>query len=242
MNLLLAEDERRLAGAIAQILRENKYQVDVAYDGADALAYALEGDYDAFICDVMLPLKNGFDVVGELRAAGVSTPTIMLTARTSLADKVAGLDAGADDYLTKPFQPAELLARLRALTRRTGEVVIDEQTVGDLTINLSTYDMSCNGRSVKLSYKEFEVMSLLVANVGRTVCKETFLSRIWGVESEASDNNVEAYISFLRKKLRFVKSTVEIVTQRKVGYRLEVPEAKETSARAVSAVGPVATG
>ena len=230
MNVLLAEDERRLADAIAKILRENKYQVEVAYDGASALACALECEYDAFVCDVMLPQKNGFEIVKEMRAKGISTPTIMLTARTSLADKVTGLDAGADDYLTKPFQPAELLARLRALTRRTGEVVIDQIDIGDLTIDLSTYDMTCEGRCVRLSYKEFEVMNLLVANAGRTVPKETLLNRIWGVESEASDNNVEAYISFLRKKLRFVKSTVEIVTQRKVGYRLEVSRAQSLAA------------
>ena len=221
MNVLLAEDERRLANAIAQILRENKYQVDVAYDGTQALSFALECEYDVFVCDVMLPGMNGFDIVKEIRRQGVSTPTIMLTARTSLADKVTGLDAGADDYLTKPFQPAELLARLRALTRRQGEVVLDQLTCGDLVIDLSSYDMTCRDKSVKLSYKEFEVISLLISNVGRTVPKETLIARIWGVESDANDNNVEAYISFLRKKLKFVASQVKIVTQRKVGYRLE---------------------
>lgn len=221
MNVLIAEDEKRLADAIAQILRGHRYQVDVAYNGTDALAYAKEGSYDVFVCDVMLPGVNGFDIVRELRHAGVSTPTIMLTARTSLADKVAGLDAGADDYLTKPFQPAELLARLRALTRRQGEVVVDELVCGDLKINLSTYDMSRGDKSVKLSYREFEVINLLIANAGRTLPKETLISRVWGVESDAGDNNVEAYISFLRKKLRFLGSSVRIVTQRKVGYRLE---------------------
>lgn len=221
MNVLIAEDEKRLADAIAQILRGHRYQVDVAYNGTDALSYAKEGAYDVFVCDVMLPGINGFDIVRELRHAGINTPTIMLTARTSLADKVAGLDAGADDYLTKPFQPAELLARLRALTRRQGEVVVDELSCGDLNINLSTYDMSCNGKSVKLSYREFEVINLLIANVGRTLPKETLIARVWGLDSDAGDNNVEAYISFLRKKLRFIGSQVKIVTQRKVGYRLE---------------------
>ncbi len=221
MNVLIAEDEKRLADAIAQILRGHRYQVDVAYNGTDALAYAKEGAYDVFVCDVMLPGKNGFDIVRELRHEGVNTPTIMLTARASLADKVAGLDAGADDYLTKPFQPAELLARLRALTRRQGEVVVDELSCGDLKINLSTYDMSCKGKSVKLSYREYEVINLLIANAGRTLPKETLIARVWGIESDAGDNNVEAYISFLRKKLRFIGSAVKIVTQRKVGYRLE---------------------
>lgn len=222
MNVLIAEDEQRLADAIAQILRENKYQVDVAYNGNDGLAYALDGDYDVFVCDVMLPGMSGFEIVKELRRKNVNTPIIMLTARTSLADKVTGLDAGADDYLTKPFQPAELLARLRALTRRQGEVVVDELKCGDLVIDLSTYDMSAGGKTVRLSYKEFEVMSLLVGNVGRTLPKDTLIARVWGIESDAGDNNVEAYISFLRKKLKFLDSSVRIVTQRKVGYRLEV--------------------
>lgn len=221
MNVLLAEDERRLADAIAQILRENRYQVDVAYNGTDALDYVKGETYDVFICDVMLPGANGLDIVREMRHAGISTPTIMLTARTSLADKVAGLDSGADDYLTKPFQPAELLARLRALTRRQGEVVVDELSCGDLKIDLSTYELSCGDKSVKLSYREFEVVSLLIANAGRTLPKETLISRVWGIESDAGDNNVEAYISFLRKKLKYVGSLVKIVTQRKVGYRLE---------------------
>ncbi len=221
MNILIAEDEQRLADAVAQILRENKYQVDVAYTGTDALAYAQTGEYDAIVCDVMLPGMNGFDIVKEIRKGGDNTPTIMLSARTSLADKVAGLDSGADDYMTKPFQPAELLARLRALTRRQGEVVVDEQTCGDLSLDLSNYDLKCGDRSVKLSYKEFEVISLLMSNAGRTLPKETLISRVWGAESDAGDNNVEAYISFLRKKLKYLNSSAKIVTQRKVGYRLE---------------------
>lgn len=224
MNILLAEDEQGLANALAQILKENKCQVDVVYDGIDALNYITGGEYDAFICDVMLPGKHGYDVVKEARKQGVNTPIIMLTARTSLADKVAGLDAGADDYMTKPFQPAELMARLRALTRRQGEVVLDEATFGDLTLDLNSYDLSCGERSVHLSYKEFEVMRLLMLNARSTVSKETIISRIWGVESSAEDNNVEAYISFLRKKLRFLDASVTIYTQRKVGYRLEEGE------------------
>ncbi len=221
MNILLAEDERRLANAVGQIFKEHKYQVDIVYDGRSALDYVTAGDYDVFVCDVMLPGMDGYSIVREARHAGVNTPTIMLTARTSLADKVTGLDAGADDYLTKPFQPAELLARIRALTRRVGEVVVDEQKKGDLELDLSTYDLSCGDKTVRLSYKEFEVLELLMENFGRTVSKDTLISRIWGVESDAGDNNVEAYISFLRKKLDFLCSTTKIVTQRKVGYRLE---------------------
>ncbi len=222
MNVLIAEDEQRLANAIAQILKEHKYQVDVVYNGNDALAYTEAEDYDVFVCDVMLPGVNGFEIVKEMRRRGDNTPTIMLTARTSLSDKVTGLDAGADDYMTKPFQPAELLARLRALTRRQGEVIIDELSCGDLKLNLSTYDLSCADKQVRLSYKEFEVLQLLMQNAGRTIPKETLIARIWGIESDAGDNNVEAYISFLRKKLKYVQSSVQIATQRKVGYRLEV--------------------
>ncbi|MGN0073103.1 MAG: response regulator transcription factor [Coriobacteriales bacterium] len=221
MNILIAEDERGLADALAQILRRERYVVDVVYNGADALAYVTGAHYDAFICDVMLPGMSGFDVVRQARAAGVSTPTIMLTARTATMDKVTGLDAGADDYMTKPFQPIELLARLRALTRRQGEVVMDELRVGDLVLNLSTCDLSCNGgEPVHLSFKEFEVLRLLMSNARVTVSKETIIARVWGADS-AEENNVEAYISFLRKKLKFLGSTVQIVTQRMMGYRLE---------------------
>ena len=221
LNVLIAEDEKNLANAIAQILRDNKYQVDVVYNGDDAVTYMIDGDYDVFVCDVMLPGKDGYTIVREVRHEGINTPIIMLTARTSLADKVTGLDSGADDYMTKPFQPAELLARLRALTRRQGEVVIDTLEFGDLNLDLSNYDLRCNGKEVRLSYKEFEVLRLLIANAGSTLPKETLISRIWGVESDAGDNNVEAYISFLRKKLKFLDSTVKITTLRKIGYRLE---------------------
>ncbi len=222
MNILIAEDERALADALAQILRQERYQVDVVYNGNDGLAYITAGNYDAFVCDVMLPGKNGFDIVREARAQGINTPIIMLTARTATMDKVTGLDAGADDYMTKPFQPIELLARLRALTRRQGEVVLDELSFGDLRLNLSTCDLTCNdGESVHLSFKEFEVLKTLMSNAPATVSKETIISRVWGVESYAEDNNVEAYISFLRKKLKFLGSNTKIVTQRMMGYRIE---------------------
>ena len=225
MNVLIAEDEKGLADAVAQILRDNKYQVDVVYNGTDAYMYMSDGDYDVFICDVMLPGKNGYEIVSDLRRDGVNTPIIMLTARTSLADKVTGLDSGADDYMTKPFQPAELLARLRALTRRQGEVVVETLEFGDLTLDLSNYDLRCNGKEVRLSYKEYEVLHLLISNAGRTLPKETLISRVWGVESDAGDNNVEAYISFLRKKLSFLGSRVGIASLRRIGYALTKPEA-----------------
>ena len=222
MNILIAEDERSLADALAQILRQERYHVDVVYNGNDAAAYITGADYDAFICDVMLPGKDGFQIVREARAAGVNTPIIMLTARTTTMDKVHGLDAGADDYMTKPFQPIELLARLRAITRRQGEVVVDELSFGDLRLNLSTCDLSCNdAEPVHLSYKEFEVLQTLMSHAPATVNKEAIIARVWGYESTAEDNNVEAYISFLRKKLKFLGSKSKIVTQRMMGYRIE---------------------
>lgn len=225
MNILIAEDERGLADALAQILRQERYFVDVVYNGTDALAYITGAEYDAFICDVMLPGMDGFEIVARARQAGVNTPIIMLTARTATMDKVHGLDAGADDYMTKPFQPIELLARLRALTRRQGEVVVDELSFGDLRLNLSTCDLSCDGSEpVHLSFKEFEVMRTLMQNAPVTVSKETIISRVWGAESTAEDNNVEAYVSFLRKKLKFLGSKAKIVTQRMMGYRIEEGE------------------
>lgn len=222
MNILIAEDERGLADALAQILRQERYVVDVVYNGTDALAYVTGAHYDAFVCDVMLPGKNGFDLVREARAAGVSTPIIMLTARTATMDKVTGLDAGADDYMTKPFEAEELLARLRALTRRRGDVLLDEVSFADVSLDLSTHDLSCGERKVHLSGKEFEVMSILMSSSARVVSKQDLLTRVWGADAEASENSVEAYVSFLRKKLQHVGSMVQITTLRMLGYRLEV--------------------
>lgn len=220
MNILIAEDEKRLAGALAGILEEQRYHTDVVYNGRDAWDYASCGDYDVIVLDVMMPYMDGFEVVSKMRKNLIQTPVIMLTAKDSWQSKVQGLDAGADDYLTKPFQPEELLARIRALTRRKGEVVLDTLTFEDLTLNLSTYDLSTGAKSVHLGYKEFEVLRILMSNPKTIVPKEDLLTKIWGTESDAEDNNVEAYISFLRKKLHFVGSSVQISTIRKVGYRL----------------------
>ncbi len=226
MKVLIAEDERRLSDALVRILEDAHYQVDAVYNGSDGLIYAEMGDYDVFVCDVMLPGRDGFSIVRELRHKGIATPTIMLTAKGELSDKVQGLDSGADDYMTKPFQPAELLARLRALMRREGAVVLDELKVGDLMLDLQTHDLTCVGKVVHLSYKEFSVLNLLMANARTTVTKDMLIDKVWGVDSDAADNNVEAYISFLRKKLSFVGSRSEIVTLRKIGYRFNFNEAK----------------
>ena len=221
MRVLVVEDEVRLAEALAQILSEQKYVVDVTYDGADGLDQALSGQYDAVELDVMLPGMDGFSVVREMRKQNVNTPVLLLTARDELADKVTGLDSGADDYITKPFAPEELLARLRAALRRQGEVVLEEMRFDDLILNLSTHTLSKGAKSVHLGYKEFEVLRLLMANPNMVMTKETLILRVWGADSDAEDNNVEAYISFLRKKFHYLGSGVGIGTVRKLGYRLE---------------------
>ena len=221
MRVLIVEDEVRLAEALGQIMSENKYIVDTVYDGQDGLDFALCGQYDVIVLDVMLPKKDGFSVVRELRKNKDSTPVLLLTARDETTDKVSGLDCGADDYMTKPFVPEELLARIRALSRRQGDVLIEKLSFSDLTLNLSTYDLCRGTKSVHLGYKEFEVMRILMANPQIVAQKEDLISRVWGVESGAEDNNVEAYISFLRKKIFFLGSVVTIGTVRKIGYKLE---------------------
>ena len=225
MNILVIEDERNLADAICHILRGSGYNAEACYDGRSGLTSARSGLYDAIVLDVMLPVMDGIEVVHELRRDGNAVPVLMLTARTATTDKVYGLDAGADDYMTKPFEAEELLARLRALTRRQGEVVIDTMEMGDLSLDLTTHDLHCEDRSVHLSGKEFEVMRMLMSSNARVVSKQDLLTRVWGADGEASENSVEAYISFLRKKLTHLKSKVQITTLRMLGYRLEVFDA-----------------
>lgn len=221
MKVLIVEDEIRLADTLSQIMTENKYLVDTVNDGQDGLDYAMSNIYDIIVLDVMLPKMNGFDVVRSLRKAKISTPVILLTAKDEVNDKITGLDSGADDYLTKPFVPDELLARIRALTRRQGEVVMNELSFSDLTLNISMYMLQKDGKSIHLGLKEFEVMRLLITNPSIVVSKDDMISKIWGMESDAEDNNVEVYISFLRKKLQYLGSKVTISTQRKIGYFLE---------------------
>lgn len=221
MKVLIVEDEIRLADTLSQIMTENKYMADAVNDGKAGFDYAMSGMYDIIVLDVMLPEMNGFEVVKLLRKNKISTPVILLTAKDEVADKITGLDCGADDYLTKPFVPEELLARIRALTRRQGEVIMNEISFADLTLNLSTFMLQKDSKSIHLGLKEFEVMRLLITNPLVIVSKDDMISKIWGVESEAEDNNVEVYISFLRKKLLYLGSKVNIITQRKIGYFLE---------------------
>lgn len=222
MNVLVVEDERNLADAIVKILEDEGYNAEATYDGKAGLTCAKSGLYDAIVLDVMLPGMSGYDVVNKMRHAGVSTPVLMLTARTSTEDKVRGLDSGADDYMTKPFEAPELLARLRALTRRRGDVLIDEIKFADIRLDLNTHDLSCGEKSVNLSGKEFEVLSILMGSSSRVVSKQDLLTRVWGTDGEASENSVEAYVSFIRKKLTHIGSKVQVTTLRMLGYRLEV--------------------
>lgn len=220
MQILIAEDDERLAAALEKILKDNGYDIDVVHDGQEGLNYATVGQYDVIILDVMMPKMNGFEVTKEIRRAGISTPIMLLTARDATADKIVGFDSGADDYMTKPFSPAELMAHLRALTRRQGEVQFERLKAGDLDLDLESYELTCGKKSIQLSFKEFSILKILMSNPGAVVSKETLIDKAWGVSSSAGDNNVEAYISFLRKKLSHLDSKSKIETIRRAGYRL----------------------
>ena len=220
MRILVIEDEIRLCDALCQILKENKYMTDFANDGEDGEALAESGAYDVIILDVMLPKKNGYDVARSLRRKKIDTPIIMLTAKDTVSDKVTGLDCGADDYMTKPFSTEELLARVRALTRRQGELVSDDATYGDMTFYKSSSVISCGDKKVRLNYKESEILKLLMARPSVIISKDEIIIKVWGYDSDATDTNVEAYMSFLRKKIAFIGSNVSIVSIKKQGYRL----------------------
>lgn len=224
MRVLIVEDEVRLASSLQDLLELNGYTADISHDGESGLDNALTGIYDVILLDVMLPKMDGFTVLRHLRGEGSATPVLMLTARDQVADKVTGLDCGADYYLTKPFEPQELLACIRALTRRQPELhSSDLLEYGDLKLDKSSFTLSCGERSVRLSRKEFDMMELLMRNRDMILTKETLLLKIWGYESDAEDNNVEVYISFLRRKLTYLHSGVKIKTIRMVGYCLEAP-------------------
>ena len=224
MNILIVEDEASLAGALEHILQKAGHQTDWVADGQSALDYIRGFSYDLVLLDIMLPKLDGISVLRQFRSEQIQTPVLMLTARATVPDKVAGLNAGADDYLTKPFDPEELLARVGAMTRRKGAMVLNELTYQDLTLDLNTVTLRCGSRDVQLSPKEFQIARLMLTEPKMTYSKELLITKGWGLDSEATDNNVEAYISFLRKKLRFLGSRVTIRNLQKVGYRLEVQE------------------
>lgn len=222
MKILVIEDEMQLADALSELLKRNMYSVDVFYNGIDGLDNAMTGIYDCILLDIMLPGMNGIEVLRNLRAEKISTPVLLLTARSEIDDKINGLDCGADDYLTKPFVTGELLARIRALTRRRGEIV-DENRVeyNGLELHKNTCSISCNSNDVKLSLKEYSVMEMLIANPGRILPKERIIEKIWGSESDVEYNNIEVYISFLRKKIASIAADVQIKTARGIGYFME---------------------
>ena len=224
MRILIVEDEKRLAETLADIVARNKDISDICHDGKSGLNNALSGIYDAIILDVMLPGMNGFDLVRELRKAGNATPVLMLTAKTELDDRINGLNSGADYYLTKPFETTELLACLRAITRRGYDLKYDEPAFGDVSVNLAASELVCGTCSVRLGAKELEIIRLFIANTGILLSKETIFLKVWGFNAEAEDSIVEVYISFLRKKLEHIGSTVKITVVRMVGYRLEIEE------------------
>ncbi|MCH5159991.1 MAG: response regulator transcription factor [Clostridiales bacterium] len=221
MKILVADDEVKLADALGELFRRNKFITDVVYEGEDAYFYAKNGDYDVIILDVMMPKMDGFEVVSRLRQNKINTPVLMLTALDEVSSRVKGLDCGADDYLTKPFASEELLARVRALMRRQSEFVFDELKFHDLTLNTSNYTLSCGQKVVSLGAKEYEIMRLLLANPIQVISKDAIISKVWGLDSDITENNVEAYMSFLRKKLFFIGSKVNISSKRMLGYFLE---------------------
>lgn len=226
MRILVVEDEKYLAEALSQILCQNNYTTDVAFDGEEGLDNALTGIYDAIILDVMLPKMNGFDIVRTLRDEKISTPVILLTAKTEVEDRIYGLDCGADDYLPKPFDTGELLARLRALTRRSGEVIVNnnELVLGDIRLNTNSMQLRGSLRETTLTKREFELMEYLIINRDMVISKEQIIEKLWGFDSEAEANHVEVYVSFLRKKLAFVSDKVTINTMRGMGYRIRSEE------------------
>lgn len=222
MKLLLVEDEKQLSEALQQILIKNKYSVDAVYNGDEGLDYALTGVYNVIILDIMLPKLNGIEILKMIRKRKISTPVILLTAKGSVEDRILGLDSGADDYLPKPFSPDELLARLRALTRRNGDFINENiLEFSDIKLNLSTYDMEVNDNSITLTQKEFEILKYFMQRPKLVVSKDDLITKLWGFDSDIEHNNIEVYISFLRKKLAYVESNVKITTIRRVGYRLE---------------------
>ena len=222
MRLLIVEDEQGMAEGLQGLLEKQGYATDLAFDGDSGLDNGLTGLYDLIILDIMLPGRDGLSVLKELRRDGVETPVLMLTARSSVADRIQGLDHGADDYLTKPFDTGEFLARVRALTRRNGMPLEDEPSFGDIRLDRRKLELCRGSERLRLGPKEFQVMECLLMNKNQIVPRSLLCEKVWGLLSEAEYNNVEVYISFLRKKLRALHSNVQILSIRNAGYHLEV--------------------
>jgi DNA-binding response OmpR family regulator len=224
MNILLIEDERQLSDALVALLKQCLHKVDAVYNGPDGENYAMTGSYDAIILDIMLPGKNGLEVLRSLREQGNSTPVLLLTAKTETEDKICGLDYGADYYLTKPFDSEELLACLRAITRRGVQLIGEVTQAGNTTLDKNTHELRTESGSFKLSVKEYMIMDMLLHNKKQIIHKERFKEKIWGFDSSSEYNAIEVYISFIRKKLSAINSDLKIRSVRSVGYILEVDE------------------
>ena len=221
MRLLLCEDERSLSRAVEAILRKNNYSVDAVYDGRDALDYIVNGNYDGVILDIMMPIMDGIEVLKNVRSRGITTPILLLTAKSEIEDKVKGLDSGADDYHTKPFDTRELLARIRAMTRG-GSVRADTSLrFGNITLDLASYELSSPSGSYKLANKEFQMMEMLMQNPKKLMSTEAFMEKIWGFDSDSELSVVWVYISYLRKKLTALSANISIKAHRNAGYYLE---------------------
>ena len=222
MRILFAEDERSLSRAVTALLEKNNYSVDPVYDGEEALAYLEAGNYDALILDIMMPKLDGLEVLRRLRQAGNPIPVLLLTAKSEVEDKVTGLDTGANDYLTKPFSTAELMARIRAMTRsQAGGQVTSQLTLGNITLDQTNFELSSPHGSFRLANKEFQMMELLLRNPRQLIPTERFVERIWGYDSDVELNVVWVYISYLRKKLTALKANIQIKATRNAGYSLE---------------------
>ena len=221
MRLLLAEDEKSLSRALVAILQYNHYSVDAVYDGEEALNFLLNGNYDGAILDIMMPKKDGITVLEEFRKINKTMPVLLLTAKNEVEDRVKGLDSGADDYLGKPFDTKELLARIRAMLRRRGERSEDILTAADISLNRITFEISSPRESIRLGNKEFQMLEMLMQSIGRVVSTEQFIEKIWGYDSEAEVNVVWTYLSFIRKKLAALSDRVSIRAIRNLGYILE---------------------
>lgn len=221
MRLLLAEDEKELSHALVTVLLHNNYSVDAVYNGQDALDYINMGNYDGAILDIMMPKMDGITVLKKVRASGNQIPILMLTAKAEIDDRVLGLDSGADDYLTKPFSMKELLARLRAMTRRQTTAADTTLSYGNITLDRSTYMLASKTENLRLASKEFQMLEMLLANPGQVISTEQFMDKIWGYDSDAEQNVVWVYISYLRKKLTALQASVGIKAVRGLGYTLE---------------------
>ena len=222
MRILVADDEPEMTRVLEALLTREHFSVDVVHDGQDALHYGLAQNYDCLVLDIMMPGRDGLEVLHQLREKGVATPVLLLTAKGEVSDRIKGLNAGADDYLSKPFAMGEFVARVRALTRRSGSFTPDQLTVGDLTLDRTTFEASSNGASVRLGNREYQMLELLMRQQGRFLSTEELMERIWGYESEAELNVVWAYISYLRRKLEGLHANVRIAASRGRGYMLEV--------------------